>query len=116
MAGLVANGFRGPWRWSNMDWERAFYIAWRDWPPRQRELNTFPSFETGGHRTTSQARDMLWQLKRTSPFSDYQTERFPLEPMGLTPEDYLEIWAKGALPDEWIALAKAFLVEMGEEV
>lgn len=116
MAALVANGYRGPWRWSNLDWELSFYKAWRDWPPLQREPKIFPAFNLGGHRTTSQAREMLWQLKRTSPFANYQTEEFPLEPRGLPVEDYLEIWAEGATPDEWIALAKAFLVEMAEEV
>jgi len=29
MAALVACGYRGPWRWSNMDWELPFYRVWR---------------------------------------------------------------------------------------
>jgi len=113
MGGLVANGFLGPWRWKNLDWELAFYKAWRAWPPQQRDPGSFPHFELGGHRTSSQAREMLWQLKATSPFCNYQDEPLPTEPKNLTPVEYLEIWADGATPDEWIALAAGFLREMG---
>lgn len=112
MVGLVANGFRGPWRWNNLDWELAFYKAWREWPPQQRDHKSFPSFEVGGHRMTSQAREMLWQLKSTSPFHDYQKEPLPLMPRNLTPEEYLEISVDGASQSEWVSLAKAFLTEM----
>lgn len=113
MAGLVANGFRGPWRWNNLDWELAFYKAWREWPSQQRDPGLFPRFELGGHRTSSQAREMLWQLKTTSPFHGYQDQLLPLEPMNLSPHEYLEIRVEGATPEEWISLAQAFLKEMG---
>lgn len=116
MAGLVANGFRGPWRWGNPAWEYAFYKAWGEWPPQQRDPKMFPSFELGGHRTTSQAREMLWQLKRTSPFANYDKEELPLNPRGLSAEEYLDIWAEGATAEEWKALARAFLAEMGDGI
>lgn len=109
IAGLVACGYRGPWRWNNLDWELSFYRVWRDWPPQQRSPEQFPNFELGGHGRTSQARDMLWQLKRTSPFHQYRDQPLPEEPMGLSPREYLEIWADAASPDEWITLAAAFL-------
>lgn len=112
MAGLVANGFHGPWRWNNLDWEFAFYKAWRDWPLQQRDPKSFPFFEVGGTRTASQAREMLWQLKSTSPFHDHDKEPLPLMPRGLTPEEYLEISVDGASPEEWVSLAKKFLTEL----
>lgn len=112
MGGLVANGFYGPWRWNNLDWELAFYNAWRAWPPQQRDPQSFPRFELGGNRTSSQGREMLWQLKSTSPFHHYENEPFPAEPKNLIPAEYLEIWADGATPEEWVALAAAFLREM----
>lgn len=115
MAALVANGYEGPWRWRDLDWEFAFYKAWRDWPPQQRDPRSFPSFELGGHRTSSQGREMLWQLKSTSPFHAFRTGPLPTKPLGLDPIGYLEIWAKGASPAEWVALGRAFLSEMGEE-
>jgi hypothetical protein len=112
MAGLVACGYRGPWRWSNLEWEPAFYRAWRDWWPQQRTPKLFPAFELGGHGHTSQAREMLWQLKRTSPFHGFHDHELPTEPMGLDPREYIEIWVDTAEPDEWIALASAFLTEI----
>jgi hypothetical protein len=112
MAGLVVNGFRGPWRWNNLDWELAFYKAWRDWPPQQRDPKLFPRFELAGQRTSSQGREMLWQLKATSPFRGYRDEPLPLEPLNLPPAEYLEIWVEGATPEEWISLAAAFLDAM----
>jgi hypothetical protein len=115
MGGLVANGFRGPWRWSNLDWELPFYRVWRDWPPPRRDPKSFPHFELGGHATSSEAREMLWQLKRTSPFHGFRNEPLPLEPFGLTPVEYLEIWAQGATSDEWIALVANFLREVNEK-
>ncbi|GAT89609.1 hypothetical protein CVCC1112_4268 [Paenarthrobacter nicotinovorans] len=115
MAGLVVNGFQGPWRWNNLDWELPFYKVWRDWAPQQREPQSFPRFELAGTRFTSQAREMLWQLKSTSPFQAFQTEALPVEPRGLDPVDYLEIYAEGAEPEEWIALAAAFLKAMEEK-
>ncbi len=112
MAGLVACGFRGPWRWSHLDWELPFYGAWRQWPPQQRTPELFPSFMVGGHGRTSEARELLWQLKRTSPFHDLHSQELPTEPMGLSPREYLAIWADTAAPDEWIALAAKFLSEI----
>ena len=112
MAGLVANGFRGPWRWNNLDWEFAFYKAWREWPPQQRDPKSFPVFQIGGTRTTSEGREMLWQLKSTSPFSDYEKEELPMLLRGLTPEEYLQISVRGASSDEWVSLAKSFLAQM----
>lgn len=112
MAGLVANEFSGPWRWSHLDWELPFYRVWDEWSPSSRNSGMLPRFEIGGHRSTSQAREMLWQLKRTSPFHDYQSAPLTREPFGLSPIEYLEIWVKGASPEEWINLATAFLTEM----
>lgn len=115
MAGLVASGYRGPWRWAHHQWEHAFYGAWSEWPPVGRAPQDFPRFRLGGGAgPTSQARDMLWQLKRTSPFHEYQSDPLPEEMFGLTPVEYLEIHADAARPDEWIALADAFLREMRE--
>lgn len=115
MAGLVASGFRGPWRWGNPAWEYAFYKAWREWPPQQRAPKIFPAFALGGTRTTSQAREMLWKLKGNSPFADYDSKPLPLDPRGLPPLEYLEIWVDGAEPEEWVSLAKAFLAEMDDD-
>jgi hypothetical protein len=114
MAGLVANGYTGPFRYSNLDWELPFYRAWDRWEPPRRNRADFPSFRLGGARSTSEPREMLWQLKRTSPFNLYASERLPTHPMGLTAEEYLEIWAKGADPTEWIALGADFLDELGK--
>lgn len=115
MAGLVACGYEGPWRWNSLDWELAFYRAWGDWAPRQRDPRQFPDFSLGSSRTSSQGRDMLRQLKATSPFHRYQDEPLTKEPFGLAPVEYLEIWVSGASPDEWIGLAKTFLAGMGRD-
>ena len=109
MAGLVTCGYEGPWRWNNLDWELPFYRVWREWPPQQRTPNSFPRFELGGHGRTSEAREMLWQLKSTSPFHQYRDQPLPKEPLGLSPHEYLEILADAASPAEWVALAEAFL-------
>ena len=114
MAGLVANGFRGPWRWSNLDWELPFYQVWNDWEPQRTFPKAFPRFEIGGHATSSEGREMLWQLKRTSPFHGFRDGELPMEPLGLPPEEYLEIWVEGAAPDQWIALAASFLREVND--
>lgn len=114
MAGLLACGYRGPWRWSHLTWELPFYQAWRDWPPPRRTPNLFPSFEPGGVGKSSEPRNMLFQLKQTSPFHYYQDEELPAEPLGLTPREYLEIWAGIATADEWIALASTFLTHINE--
>lgn len=112
MAALVACGYRGPWRWSHLDWELPFYRVWREWSPAQRAPELFPSLEVGGHGRTSQARELLSQLKKTSPFHEYSSKPLPEHPLGLTSREFLEVWADAAKPDEWIALASAFLAEM----
>lgn len=114
MAGLLVRGFRGPWRWSHLEWELPFYVAWRQWPPQQRTPEQFPTFQVGGHGRSSEAREMLWQLKRTSPFHSLHSQELPPEPMGLSPLEYLEVWADTAAPDEWAALAAAFLAEISK--
>jgi hypothetical protein len=115
LAGLVAVGFKGPWRWAHHEWEGAFYRAWRMWPPA-RNTQIFRTFQVGGSADgrTSQARDILFAVKSTSPFYGY--DRGPLNPAprGLTPEDYLQISVDGATPQEWTDLARAFLAEMNE--
>ena len=112
MAALVECGYRGPWRWSNLDWELPFYQVWNAWEPRKRTPKLFPKFGIGPSATTSQGREMLWQLKRTSPFHGYADEQLTRSPFGLTPRDFLEIWAKEATPDEWVELAAGFLEQM----
>ena len=115
MSGLLVCGFTGPWVWAHHEWEGAFYKAWRMWPPKDRTPQLFPTFKLGGGAgATSQARDMLWQLKRTSPFHDYGTRLFPQEPFGLPPHEYLEIHVEGATPQEWRQLAHSFLAVMAE--
>ncbi|GIG40958.1 hypothetical protein [Cellulomonas phragmiteti] len=116
MAGLVAAGFEGPFRWAAHQWEGPFRRAWRSWEPQQRNPRDFPTFGLGGSADgrTSQPRDMLFQLKRTSPFHDYRTHALPTQPSGLTPEDYLDINATGATPAELRQLALTFLDEMAK--
>jgi len=89
--------------------------------PRLARLGTpterpraFPRFEIGGHGQTSQAREMLWELKRTSPFHRYEYEPLPEQPLGLSPREYVEIWADTARPEDWVALATALLHNMQE--
>ncbi len=114
MAGLVECGFRGPAHWSNLDWELPFMKAWGDWYPKSRAPQDFPVFKVGGYRTSSEPRELLWQLKRTSPFAGGWTNELTDEPFGLIPREYLEIWVGGASPDEWIGLAESFLALMRE--
>ncbi|WP_161958476.1 hypothetical protein [Ornithinimicrobium cavernae] len=73
----------------------------------------FRTFQVGGSANgrTSQARDILFSVKSTSPFSDYKDALNP-QPLGLTPEEYLEIHVHGASPEQWKELARAFLAEM----
>lgn len=115
LAGLAAVGFKGPWHWAHHEWEGAFYRAWRTWPPA-RDAQIFRTFQVGGSADgrTSQARDILFAVKSTSPFDGY--DRGPLNPApkGLTPEEYLEISVEGATPQEWMDLARSFLTEMNE--
>lgn len=115
LGGLAAIGFRGPWRWAHHEWEGAFYRAWRSWPP-STDTSVFRTFQVGGSANgrTSQARDLLLAVKSTSPFSGYRHDSLNPTPFGLTPEEYLEIWVKGATPQEWMDLARAFLTEMDE--
>jgi len=113
MAGLVACGYRGPWRWSNLDWELSFYRVWARWPAAQRDAALLPTFQLGGHGRTSEPREMLWQLKRTSPFHAYGDDLLPAHPRGMDPVEYLEIHVEVATPSEWVALARDFLSEVG---
>lgn len=116
LGGGVAVGFEGPFRWAHHQWEGSFYRVWRNWPPAARAPRDFPAFQIGGSANgrTSQARDMLWQIKRTSPFEGFKQQPLNPSPMGLTPEEYLEIWVKGATPDEWKNLARAFRQNISE--
>ena len=56
--------------------------------------------------------DMLWQLKRTSPFHTYNSQPLTTSPMGLAPREYLEIWVDAAAPGDWEDLANSFLEVM----
>lgn len=115
MAGLAAAGYTGPFRWRNLQWELAFYDAWRRWEPKDRNPEFFRVFELDGHGKTSQGRELLWQLdKRTSPFQDYRNGINP-QPRGLSPREFLETDVKGATADEWVELAQAFLHEMAQD-
>lgn len=113
LAGLAAVGFQGPWRWPHHEWESAFYRAWGDWPPASNS-EVFRAFRVGGSANgrTSQARDILFTVKSTSPFYGYDHKPINPKPMGLTPEEYLDTWVDGASPQEWMALATRFLTEM----
>lgn len=116
LAGLVAAGFDGPFRYSHLDWELPFYRAWRAWAPASRPGADFPKFEVGGSADgrTCQVRETLWQVKRTSPFSEYRSQPLTAAPMGLPPEEYLEIWVKEATPQEWVDLARCFLAHLSD--
>lgn len=116
MAGLVAVGFKGPFWSAWHQWEGAFYSAWRGWAPKDRNSAVFPTFRVGGSADgrTSQARDMMFTLKSTSPFHRYDRDLLDTEPKGLSPEEYLEIWVEGATPEQWKDLARAFLEKMAE--
>ncbi|GAA3510435.1 hypothetical protein GCM10022262_38090 [Georgenia daeguensis] len=116
LAGLVAAGFEGPFTWAHHQWEGPFYRVWNQWPPASRRPQIFPRFQVGGSADgrTSQARDMLWQIKRTSPFAGHKEGPLNPAPNGLTPAEYLEISVEGATPDEWVELARDFLREMPE--
>jgi hypothetical protein len=112
MAALVECGYRGPWRWAHHQWEGAFYRVWTSWAPHTND--EFPRLKLGGSAEgrTSQAREILWELKRTSPFAEHDHELLTDQPLGLTPREYLDDYCKGASADDWVALASAFLVEM----
>jgi len=60
----------------------------------------------------SQAREILFTIKTTSPFYGYREGPLNSRPLGLKPEEYLEIWVEGASPEQWIELATDFLAEM----
>lgn len=111
LAGLAAVGFSGPFEWSHHQWEGAFYRAWNQWPPASRTPAVFPRFAVGGASDgrTSQARDMLWQIKTTSPFHDFRNSELTTTPHGLSPAEYLDIWTEGANAEEWQDLARRFL-------
>ncbi|GAB3438973.1 hypothetical protein GCM10027517_11840 [Phycicoccus ginsengisoli] len=113
MGGLVEAGFPGPWRWAHHQWEGAFYSAWRNWAPATRNPKLFPTFKVGGGGgASSQARDMLWQLKSTSPFHDHDRAPLNRHPRGMTASEYLEIHVEGASAQEWQELAASFLAGM----
>lgn len=114
MAALVECGYRGPWRWPHHQWEGAFYRVWEAWDPHS--FDVFPRLQLGGSASgrSSQARAILWELKRTSPFYEHDTKTLTANPRGMTPREYLETWCEGATADEWVSLADAFLREMAE--
>ena len=95
LAGLAAVGFQGPWRWAHHEWEGAFYRAWQEWPPSGNR-DVFRTFGIGGSADgrTSQARDILFAVKGRSPFLGYDRTPINPRPMGLTPEEYLDIWVE----------------------
>lgn len=115
MAGPVVCGYRGPWRWNDLDWELVFYKAWRAWPPSVINSLQLPLFAVGGSGTSSHGRDMLRQSKATLPFHQYREQPPPFRPLGLAPAEYFEIWVEAANPPKWIALSAAFLEEMGAD-
>lgn len=112
MAALVECGYRGPWRWAHHQWEGAFYRVWNGWKPHTN--SAFPRLEVGGSANgrSSQARAILWELKRTSPFYEHDAKPLTVKPHGMTPREYLDVWCEGASADEWVALATGFLEEM----
>lgn len=112
MGGLIVCGFTGPWRWQHDQWEGAFYRSWNAWEPHTR--TSFPALKLGGSASgrTSQAREILWELKRTAPFYEHDKHPLTQKPLGLTPREYLDTWCDGATADEWFELATAFLREM----
>lgn len=114
MAALVECGYRGPWRWAHHQWEGPFYRVWYEWEPHTNDA--FPRLELGGSANgrSSQARSVLWQLKRTSPFYGYDTEPLTVNPRGMTPREYLDLWCDGATAEEWVDLGAAFLEEMAK--
>lgn len=112
MAGLVAAGHEGPFSWHNLEWELAFYDAWQEWEPKDREPKYFRVFEVGGLGRRSEGRELLWQIdKRTSPFRDFKRGLNP-QPAGMSAREYLQNRVVGATPDEWVELASAFLRKM----
>lgn len=112
MASLVECGYRGPWTWAHHEWEGAFYRVWAEWEPHSRDV--FPKLELGGSANgrSSQARDILRELKSTSPFANFQTGPLTARPREMAPREYLDLWCDGASTDEWVGLASAFLAEM----
>lgn len=111
LAGLVEVGFVGPFLWADHQWEGTFYRSWGRWRPAARTSAGLPQFKLGGSADgrTSQARDMLWQIKQTSPFRDFRTQPLTTSPYGLSPQEYLRIHVQGASPAEWMSLSESFL-------
>ncbi|TFC79424.1 hypothetical protein E3O45_03880 [Cryobacterium sp. TMS1-20-1] len=108
---LVANGFFGAlaaegvveFNPSIMDFEFAFGKAWRAW--RCASVSEFPTFALGKNRF----RDVLFRVSRSSsPFATYR-DGIEMTPSGLTPREYLAIWAPEVTPEDWIALAQLYL-------
>lgn len=116
LAGLVAVGFEGPFVWAHHEWEGPFYRAWRAWPPATRSPEYFRTFAVGGSADgrTSQARDILFSVSSRSPFHGFDSQPLNRTPMGLSPEEYLELWVQGATPEEWKDLARSLLEELPE--
>ena len=112
VAALVECGCRGPWKWAHHQWEGPFYRVWAEWEPHSGDV--FPKLELGGSANgrSSQARDILRELKSTSPFANYQTGPLTTHPSGMAAREYLDLWCDGATADEWVGLASAFLTEM----
>lgn len=87
------------------EFESDFRAAWGDWldGPRRAQLLTL-DYER------NRPRNLLFRLHRSkSPFRTYQTEPLTALPCGLEPVEFLEIYAEGADPQEWIDLAAKYL-------
>lgn len=77
--------------------------AWRVWTPAGRA--EFPVFEGGRH----DFREVLSRLHASKlPFKRYWPALEP-RPNGLDPEVYLRERCTAASPEEWKALARAFM-------
>ena len=74
----------------------------------------FRTFAVGGSADgrTSQARDIQFTVKGTSPFSAYREGALNAKPFGLKPDEYIETHVVGATAQQRKDLARAFLSEM----
>ena len=80
MAGLVADGFLGPFRYSHLTWE-LLLPGLGQVGARAAEPLRVPRFrDRRTRKDKSQPCELLWQLKRTSPFQAYDHEPLPLSP------------------------------------
>lgn len=112
MGGLIMAGFEGPFPWAHHEWEGPFLAAWRQWSPSSDNSPYLPTLEAGGTGTSAQPRELLWQLKSTSPFHNHDSEPLNQNPRGVSVEEYLEYNIHGATPDQWRELAEQFLANM----